>query len=81
MRLDKFLKITRIIKRRTVAKELADNGNISINGEEKKSSYSVKKGDILDIKYFNKNIKAKVKELPPETLKKDFIDEYIEIIN
>ena len=53
MRLDKFLKITRIIKRRTVAKELADNGNISINGEEKKSSYNVKKGDILDIKYFN----------------------------
>ena len=81
MRLDKFLKITRIIKRRTVAKELADNGNISINSEEKKSSYKVKKGDILDIKYFNKNIKVRIKELPPENLKKDFIDEYIEIIN
>ena len=81
MRLDKFLKITRIIKRRTVAKELADNGNISINGEEKKSSYNVKKEDILDIKYFNKNIKVRIKELPPENLKKDFIDEYIEIIN
>ncbi len=81
MRLDKFLKITRIIKRRTVAKELADNGNISVNGEEKKSSYSVKKWDILDIKYFNKNIKVRIKELPPENLKKDFIDEFIEIIN
>ena len=81
MRLDKFLKITRIIKRRTVAKELADNGNIAVNGEEKKSSYSVKKGDILDIKYFNKNIKVRIKELPPENLKKDFIDEFIEIIN
>ena len=81
MRLDKFLKITRIIKRRTVAKELADNGNISINGEEKKSSYNVIKGDILDIKYFNKNIKVRIKELPPENLKKDFIDEYIEIIS
>ena len=81
MRLDKFLKITRIIKRRTVAKELADNGNISINGEEKKSFYNVKKGDILEIKYFNKNIKVRIKELPPENLKKDFIDEYIEIIN
>lgn len=81
MRLDKFLKITRIIKRRTVAKELADNGNISVNGEEKKSSCSVKKGDILDIKYFNKNIKVRIKELPPENLKKDFIDEFIEIIN
>ena len=48
MRLDKFLKVTRIIKRRTIAKELADNGNIQINNEEKKSSYSVKAGDILD---------------------------------
>lgn len=43
MRLDKFLKVTRIIKRRTVAKELADNGNITVNGEQKKSSYEVKK--------------------------------------
>ena len=80
MRLDKFLKVTRIIKRRTVAKELADNGNISVNGEVRKSSYSVRKGDVLDIKYFNKNIKVKVLELPPESLKKEFIDEYIQII-
>lgn len=80
MRLDKFLKVTRIIKRRTVAKELADNGNVKINGDEKKSSYSVKKGDLLEIKYFSKNIKVKVKDLPPESLKKDFIDEYIEIV-
>ena len=76
MRLDKFLKITRVIKRRTVAK-----GNISVNGEEKKSSYNIKKGDILDIKYFNKNIKIKIKDIPPENLKKDFIDEYIELIS
>lgn len=80
MRLDKFLKITRIIKRRTVAKELADNGNITVDGDIKKSSYNVKKGDILEIKYFNKNIKVKILELPPETLKKDFIEEYIEIV-
>ena len=78
---DKFLKITRIIKRRTVAKELADNGNISVNGEEKKSSYNIKKGDILDIKYFNKNIKVLIKNIPPENLKKDFVEEYIELIN
>ncbi len=80
MRLDKFLKITRVIKRRTVAKELADNGNIIVDGDVKKSSYSVKKGDILEIKYFNKNIKVKIKELPPETLRKELIEEYIEII-
>ena len=80
MRLDKFLKITRIIKRRTIAKELADNGNISVLGDEKKSSYSVKKGDVLEIKYFNKKIKVKIKELPPENLKKDYIEDYIEIV-
>ena len=80
MRLDKFLKITRIIKRRTIAKELADNGNISVLGDEKKSSYSVKKGDVLEIKYFNKNIKVKIKELPPENLKKEYIEDYIEIV-
>ena len=71
MRLDKFLKVTRIIKRRTVAKELADNGNIVVNGDVKKSSYDVKKGDIFEIKYL---------DLPPESLKKEFIDDYIEII-
>ncbi len=80
MRMDKFLKVTRIIKRRTVAKELADNGNVKVNGEEKKSSYTIKKGDILEIKYFNKNIKIKVKDLPPESLKKEFIDEFIEVV-
>ena len=81
MRLDKYLKVSRIIKRRTIAKELADNGNISVLGDEKKSSYSVKKGDVLEIKYFNKNIKVKIKELPPENLKKDYIEDYIEIVD
>lgn len=80
MRLDKFLKITRIIKRRTVAKELADNGNILVDGDIKKSSYTIKKGDILEIKYFNKNIRVEIKELPPESLKKEFIEDYIQII-
>ena len=79
MRLDKFLKITRIIKRRTIAKELADNGNIHVNNEEKKSSYSVKAGDILDIKYFNKNIKVKVLDVPEENLRKENIEKYIEV--
>ena len=81
MRLDKFLKVTRIIKRRTVAKELADNGNISVNGEVRKSSYSVRKGDVLDIKYFNKNIKIRVKEVPSENLRKEDIENYIEVLS
>ena len=53
MRLDKFLKVTRIINRRTVAKELADNGNIKVN----------------------------VKDVPSENLRKDDIEEYIEVVN
>ena len=81
MRLDKFLKVTRIIKRRTVAKELADNGNIKVNGEEKKPSYAVKMDDILDIKFFNKNIKIRVKDVPSENLRKDDIEQYIEVVN
>ena len=81
MRLDKFLKVTRIIKRRTIAKELADNGNIQINNEEKKSSYSVKAGDVLEIKYFNKNIKIRVKEVPSENLRKEDIENYIEVLS
>ena len=81
MRLDKFLKVTRIIKRRTIAKELADNGKIQINNEEKKSSYSVKAGDVLDIKYFNKNIKIRVKEVPAENLRKEDIENYIEVLS
>lgn len=81
MRLDKFLKVTRIIKRRTVAKELADNGNIKVNGEEKKSSYAVKMDDVLDIKFFNKNIKIRVKGVPSENLRKDDIEQYIEVVN
>ena len=81
MRLDKFLKVTRIIKRRTVAKELADNGNIKGKEKEKKSSYAVKMDDILDIKFFNKNIKIRVKDVPSENLRKDDIEQYIEVVN
>ena len=50
-----------------------------MNNEEKKSSYSVKAGDILDIKYFNKNIKVKVLDVPAENLRKENIEKYIEV--
>ena len=49
MRLDKFLKISRVIKRRTVANEAADNGRVSVNGKVVKPSYEVKVGDIVEI--------------------------------
>ena len=55
MRLDKYLKVSRIIKRRTVAKEACDNGRVSINGKVAKSSSEVKVGDILEITIWGKN--------------------------
>ena len=54
MRIDKFLKMARIIKRRTVANEAADNGRISANGKVVKASYEVKVGDIIEIKFGDK---------------------------
>lgn len=80
MRLDKFLKITRIIKRRTIAAELCDKGNVSVNGVERKASYAIKEGDNIKVKYFSKEISLNIKKMPPEALKKDDILQYIEIL-
>lgn len=64
MRLDKFLKVTKIIKRRTVANEAADNGRISVNGKTAKPSYEVKVGDVIEIKFGNSVSKFEVLEIP-----------------
>ena len=64
MRLDKFLKVSRIIKRRTVANEAADGGRISVNGRVVKPSYEVKIGDIVEIKFGEKISKFKIIEIP-----------------
>lgn len=78
MRLDKFLKVTRIIKRRVVAQNLCDAGNVKVNGEPKKSSYAVKVMDVLEIKYFNNNLKVKVLDVPlKDSLKKEEIEKFI----
>ena len=60
MRLDKFLKVSRIIKRRTVANEAADNGRISVNGKVAKASYDVKVGDIIEIRFGDKVSRFKI---------------------
>lgn len=60
MRLDKFLKVSRIIKRRTVANEAADNGRISVNGRVAKASYDVKVGDIIEIRFGDKVSRFKI---------------------
>lgn len=71
MRLDKFLKISRIIKRRSVAKEVADKGRIQINGKLAKSSSTVKIGDLVKIQFGNKTLEIKVLELHESTKKED----------
>ena len=64
MRLDKFLKISRVIKRRTVANEAADNGRVIVNGKIVKPSYDVKVGDIVEIKFGDKTSKFEIINIP-----------------
>ena len=60
MRLDKYLKVSRIIKRRTVAKEACESGRVSINGKVAKPSSDIKEDDIIEIRYAEKILKAKI---------------------
>ena len=71
MRLDKFLKVSRIIKRRTLAKEVADNGRITINGRIAKSSTKVDVDDVISITFGNKVVEVLVKEMLNSTKKED----------
>ncbi|PID67406.1 MAG: RNA-binding protein [Fusobacteriales bacterium] len=80
MRLDKFLKVTRVIKRRTIAQEICSAGKVLVNGDIKKASYEIKKDDELEVHYFNRIIKVKILDIPKESLKKEDIENYIKII-
>lgn len=60
MRLDKYLKTTRLIKRRTVANEVADAGRITVNGRPVKASYAVKVGDIIEVTFGQRPVKVQV---------------------
>ena len=60
MRLDKYLKVSRIIKRRTVAKEVCDNGRVLINNKVGKPGTEVNEGDIIEIRFASKILKAKI---------------------
>lgn len=64
MRLDKFLKMSRVIKRRSVANEIADNGRVWVNGKIAKPSYEVKPGDILEIQFGDKISKFEILTIP-----------------
>lgn len=64
MRIDKFLKVSRVIKRRTVANEAADGGRVIVNGKVVKPSYEVKVGDIVEIKFGDKTSKFEIIQIP-----------------
>lgn len=70
MRLDKYLKVSRLIKRRTVANEACDAGRVQINGKTAKASVDVKVGDVIEIQFGTKNVKVEVMDIV-ETTKKD----------
>lgn len=70
MRLDKYLKVSRLIKRRTVANEACDAGRVMINNKPAKASSNVKEGDIITIQFGNKEVKVEVLNVQ-ETVKKE----------
>lgn len=79
MRLDKYLKITRIIKRRTVANEACDAGKVSVNDKIARASYDVKIGDIIEINMGQKPLKVKVISIS-DFVKKDEAADYYQVI-
>ena len=70
MRLDKFLKVSRLIKRRTVANEACDAGRVMVNDKPAKAPAQVKTGDVIEIQFGTRNVKVEVLELK-DTTKKD----------
>ena len=80
MRLDKFLKVSRLIKRRTVANEACDAGRVMVNGKPAKASLNVKVGDIIEIGFGTKTVKVRVLDLQ-DTTKKDEAKDLFEYVS
>ena len=76
MRLDKYLKVSRIIKRRTVANEACDGSHVSVNGRPAKASYDVKEGDVVEITFGQKVLKFKVVSVRETVAKADAASMY-----
>ncbi len=79
MRLDKYLKVSRLIKRRTVANEACDGERVSVNGRLAKASYDVKVGDVLEIRFGQRIVKVEVLSLNESTKKTDAVAMYREL--
>ena len=76
MRIDKYLKVSRLIKRRTVANEAADAGRVTVNGKAVKPSYDVKVGDVIEIVFGNRTVRARVTKIADSTKKEDAAQMY-----
>jgi ribosomal 50S subunit-recycling heat shock protein len=79
MRIDKFLKVSRLIKRRTIAKEACDTDRITINGKVAKAGSEVKVGDLIEIRFGNNTVSAKVLKLS-DSCKKEEVESMYEIV-
>jgi ribosomal 50S subunit-recycling heat shock protein len=80
MRLDKYLKVTRIIKRRTVANEACDAAHVTVNGRPAKASYDVKVGDLIEVTFGARALKIRVLEIK-ETVGKDAAASLYEVVD
>ena len=80
MRLDKWLKVSRIIKRRTVANEACDNARVNVNGRPVKASYDVKVGDVLELRFGERTVKVEVFVVADNVGKADAAAMYKEIL-
>ncbi len=79
MRLDKYLKVSRLIKRRTVANNACDHARVTVNGKEAKASYQVKEGDVIEIAFGNRNLKVEVREISENAGKNEAASLYREL--
>lgn len=79
MRLDKFLKVSRIIKRRTVANDACDTEHVCVNGRRAKASYDVKENDIIEITFGQRTLKVRVLDVKEYTSKADASSLYVVI--
>lgn len=80
MRLDKFLKVSRIIKRRTVANDACDAAHVTVNGKVAKASYDVKVDDVIEVGFGQRVLRVRVTDVR-ETVKKDAASELYEVLN
>ena len=80
MRLDKFLKVSRIIKRRTVANDACDASHVTVNGKVAKASYDVKIGDVIEVGFGQRVLRVRVTDIR-DTVKKEAASDMYEVLN